>query len=217
MSTFSEIISNNKDTIKKAVVNVVLGAVAKLVKSLLEKHQTVLDMVQPTQEVSVIHVPVANPRQVTFIQSPNFSSRNEDTIKAVVLHHTGAMTAKSTLSWFQSKESGVSAHYVIDRNGDIYQMVKEADKAWHCGDSVLHGKTNVNTFSIGIELVGDGVEEFPREQYDALAWVIKMMKLKYNIEDNCIVGHKDIAVPAGRKIDPQPFNWNLFWVLVRQK
>lgn len=199
------------------IANAVLSGIASLVKSLIDQHQKVLDTVQPTQTVSTINVPVKNPRPVTWIASPNFSSRGTDTIKAVIIHDTESSNLESAVSWFQSKDSQVSAHYVIDKNGDIYQMVKEADKAWHCGESILHGKTNVNTFSIGIELVGDGKTEFPREQYDALAWVVQMLKTKYNIDDSYIVGHKDIATPAGRKTDPQPFNWDLFWVLVRQK
>lgn len=209
--------TQSNDSIKSKIVSTILGAAAGLIKSLLETHQKALDVVQPTQTVSTINVPIKNPRNVTWVQSPNFSSRNGDSIKAIILHHTDSTTAKSSISWFQSKDSQVSAHYVIDKNGDIYQMVKEADKAWHCGDSILHGKTNVNTFSIGIELVGDGIAEFPREQYNALAWVVQMLKTKYNIADDWIVGHKDIATPPGRKVDPQPFNWDMFWVLVRQK
>lgn len=170
-----------------------------------------------TTLVTHINVPVETPRNITWVPSPNFSSRNGHAIRAIIMHHTASSDLKSAMSWLIAPESKVSAHYLIDTNGEIYQLVKEADKAWHAGNetnSVLHGIYGVNEFSIGIELVGDGVHEFPRAQYDAAAWVVKMLKTKYNIDDGWVVGHKDVALPPGRKTDPSPFNWPLFKILI---
>ena len=111
-----------------------------------------------------------------------------------------------TLTWFQNKKSKVSAHYVVAKNGDIYQMVKDADKAWHSGKSELAGKKNVNKFSIGIEIVGTGDDGYTDEQYKSVIYLCKKLMKKYDISKDRIVGHKDIA--PGRKIDPKDFDWN---------
>lgn len=155
--------------------------------------------------VDSIHVPVETPREIVWYPSPNYSSRRGTAIKAIILHHTGPGGTPAALSWLVSKESGVSAHYVVAPDGKIYQLVKEADKAWHCGQSELHGVKDVNPISIGIEIVGDGKQEFTEAQYDAVAFLCKMLKVKHSIEDKWIVGHKDIA--PGRKFDPHPWDW----------
>lgn len=165
---------------------------------------------EPTVESEVmvvdsIHVPVETPREIVWYPSPNYSSRRGSPIKAIILHHTGPGGVGAALSWLVSKDSGVSAHYVVDREGKIYQLVKESDKAWHCGQSELHGVKDINPISIGIEIVGDGKQEFTEAQYDAVAFLCKMLKVKHSIEDKWIVGHKDIA--PGRKFDPHPFDW----------
>jgi N-acetylmuramoyl-L-alanine amidase len=135
-------------------------------------------------------------KEIKWEPSPNFSSRNGNQIKAIILHHTGKGGLKAAVSWFKTTESKVSAHYVIDVTGEIYQMVKDEDKAWHAGDSELYGIKTVNSISIGIELVNTGLEQ------------------KYNIEDKYIVGHKDICIPPGRKNDPHDFDWVRFFKLV---
>ncbi|WP_414550703.1 glucosaminidase domain-containing protein [Anabaena sp. CCY 0017] len=72
--------------------------------------------------------PISKPAIKAFIQSPNYSSRNGDKIDTIVLHYTTAGTAQSTINHFSNSTSRVSAHYLIDKNGDIYQMVKDADQ-----------------------------------------------------------------------------------------
>lgn len=171
-------------------------------------------IVLETPAVPAIAAPVEKAREVTWYPTPNYSSRRGTKVTAVILHHTGPGGSKAALSWLTSKESGVSAHYVIDRDGKIYQLVKEEDKAWHCGVSALKGVKDCNTFSIGIEIVGNGTEEFTQEQYDSIAFVCKTAKTKYSIDNSMIVGHKDIALPLGRKTDPSPFNWDKLFALI---
>jgi N-acetylmuramoyl-L-alanine amidase len=223
-----DVLKKHKDSIKEYAVEFTVSALISLVKKLLNRRKDRKEILKPlletpNNELESTETPddapeatphEESPRNVVWVQSPHYSARPAGkAITAIILHHTGAMTAKSTLSWFQAPESKVSAHYVIDRNGDLYQMVKEENKSWHSGKSELHGQSDVNSFSIGIELVGDGKAEFPKAQYEALAWLVKTLKKKYNVEDSSIVGHKDIA--PGRKVDPEPFNWDLFWSLVR--
>ena len=211
---WKDTLNKNKDNIKQYAVEFGVSVLFGLVKRLYRSKQE--DKTAPQKEAPAPTPPPIEEKapEMTFLQSPNCSGRGGNPIQAIILHHTGAMTTESTVTWFQSPKSGVSAHYVIGRDGKIVQMVKDEEKSWHAGDSVLHDRKDVNRFSIGIELVGDGKAAFPQEQYEALAWVVRMLKTKYKIEDKWIVGHKDIA--PGRKVDPEPFDWDLFWSLVNK-
>lgn len=140
-----------------------------------------------------------------FIPSPNFSARKEK-ITAVVIHYTASLNIQGTLSWFLNKSSQVSAHYVIGRDGRVVQMVKDEDVAWHAGKSSLEGKSGVNAFSIGIELVATFDSGFTEPQMHALEQLVLEIVLRYDISLARVVGHADIA--PGRKTDPGPlFDW----------
>jgi len=103
------------------------------------------------------------------------------------------------------KSYGVAAHYIIGRDGTVYRLVKENDIAYHAGVSqVSDGRTNVNNFSIGIEMVGNYDDGYEQVQYDAINMLVKDMKARYDIK--YVLGHKDIA--PGRKTDPWGFDWN---------
>lgn len=94
-----------------------------------------------------------------FIKSPNYNQRNK-AIDAIVIHFTSSGNLEGTIAWFQNPAAKASAHYVIDRDGSIVQMVKDEDRAWHAGKSSLYGRNNVNDFSIGIELVNWGLLKY---------------------------------------------------------
>lgn len=144
-------------------------------------------------------------KEIKWEESPNFSSRKGKSITGIILHHTGKGGLTAAVSWFKSKDSKVSAHYVVDVTGDIVQMVKEENKAWHAGEAELFGEKDVNGVTIGIEIVGDGVSHFTDEQYQSIADLCNTISAKYNIDKEHIVGHNYIA--PGRKQDPTPFNW----------
>jgi N-acetyl-anhydromuramyl-L-alanine amidase AmpD len=167
--------------------------------------------------VDKVVVKVPEPLKVTWIPSPNISSRNEAEIDAIILHHTGD-SIQSALSWMKMKDSKVSYHYLIAKNGDIYQMVKEGDKAWHAGTSLMQGRGNVNAFSLGIAFEGDGTGSVPYtdEQYQNAANLCKLLKIKYpKITNSRIASHASIALPAGRKNDPSSgFDWHRFFSLI---
>lgn len=149
--------------------------------------------------------------------SPNYSDRSSDRIDAIVIHDTGGHNVEGTLAWFASPASRVSAHYVIDRDGQIYHCVDDADKAWHAGKSTLHGEENVNDFSIGIELVDDNDEDpYPFEQLTALQNLCTALCHTYKIPLNRVVGHNHVA--PGRKIDPgKEFPWLEFLMVLGEK
>jgi N-acetyl-anhydromuramyl-L-alanine amidase AmpD len=126
-----------------------------------------------------------------------------------VIHDTESSTAEAALGWFESPQSLVSAHYVIDRDGTTYRCVPEDRRAWHAGKSLLAGRPNLNDFSIGIELVGFATQPYPADQIDTLVELCVDLCLRYpGITLDRIVGHEDIAIPPGRKTDPGPhFPW----------
>jgi hypothetical protein len=126
--------------------------------------------------------PPGKPVIKQFIRSPNCSSRNVGTkIDKIVLHCTEGSLA-SALAEFQTTDSRkVSAHYVIDRNGDIYQMVNDADCANHC--------MGANTGSIGIEHVGSETDALAAPQAAASAALIRWLLQEHQIPRTNIFGH----------------------------
>ncbi len=144
--------------------------------------------------------------------SPNFNSRNGMDIDAIVLHHTASNNGAGDLAYMRSKSSQVSAQYMLDRDGTIYQLVGDEKRAWHAGVSALNGvPTDVNGRSIGIEIVNDGSGNTPftEAQYRSLTQLVGYLKQRYDVPMKNIVGHKDVALPKGRKTDPAPnFDWN---------
>jgi N-acetylmuramoyl-L-alanine amidase len=124
---------------------------------------------------------VSKPPIKAFIPSPNHSSRNGAVIEVIVLHCTEC-SLDVTLSEFQNQGGNqVSAHYVIDRNGDIYQMVADSDRANHC--------MGANQNSIGIEHVGSETDTLAPEQQNASASLIRWLVGQYNIPKTSIYGH----------------------------
>lgn len=143
--------------------------------------------------------------------SPNWDERKAP-ISMVVLHYTGMETGEAALERLTDPEAKVSAHYFITEEGEIVQLVEEGKRAWHAGASYWRGITDVNSASIGIELVNPGHEwgyrPFPREQMAALMPLLSSIVLRHNIPRANVVGHSDVA-PA-RKEDPgELFDWGL--------
>jgi len=141
--------------------------------------------------------------------SPNFDERALP-VSMIVLHYTGMPDAEGALDRLTSPEAKVSAHYCVDEDGAIYQLVDESMRAWHAGKSRWRGVTDVNSASVGIEIVNPGHEfgyrPFPDEQIAALIPLIASIKERHAISRGNIVGHSDVA-PA-RKEDPgELFPW----------
>ncbi len=137
--------------------------------------------------------------------SNNFGSRPSGTdIDSVVLHAT-AGGLMGTLAWFANPDSGVSAHYVAAKDGKMYQMVEEAQRAHHAGASNYLGRTDYNDFSIGIEIVNlnDGQDPYPPDQFEAMVELVGYLVAKYSIQREWIVTHADISTVG--KTDPRGF------------
>lgn len=149
--------------------------------------------------------------KITQHPSPNFDERERE-IDMIVLHYTGMKTGREALERLCDPEAKVSAHYLIEEDGRVFQMVEESKRAWHAGISHWRGVDGVNHNSIGIEIVNPGHEwgyrKFTQAQYDALIPLCQAIKARYNIPDINIIGHEDVA--PDRKQDPgELFDWEL--------
>jgi len=150
--------------------------------------------------------------EIKYIYSPNYNTRKDrkNVIKTIVIHYTGMQSERESIKRLCSSKSKVSSHYLINRNGKVYNFVKDLNIAWHAGKSRWHKYKNLNSNSIGIELVNKGhrfgYTKFTNKQISKLVKLCLFLIRKYKIKKRNIVGHSDIA-PL-RKIDPgEKFPW----------
>lgn len=137
---------------------------------------------------------------------PHFNERPPNSnIDTIVIHYT---EKKDIITWYnEALEIGVSAHYLISKQGEIYSVVSDNFRAWHAGESFWRGRNNVNDFSIGIELDNNGKEPFSNLLMHTLSQLCHELISIYPINKFNIVGHSDVA--PSRKADPGKFfDWN---------
>lgn len=147
--------------------------------------------------------------------SPNFNDRKHP-IDMLVLHYTGMETGQAALDRMCDPDAQVSAHYMLWEDGRVVQLVGEDKRAWHAGVSSWQGDEDLNSRSIGIEIVNGGhdwplaggvLPPYPDEQIDALIELCQGILVRCDIPMTRIVGHSDIAPP--RKEDPgEHFPWD---------
>ena len=146
--------------------------------------------------------------------SPNFNNRAPDTtIQYIILHYTGMPTAAEALTRMTTPSSEVSAHYLVDEDGTLIQMVEESKRAWHAGKSCWKENRDMNSSSIGIEIVNPGHEFgyrlFPEIQINAVKELVHDIMLRHSLPPSCLLAHSDIA--PTRKTDPgELFPWQDF-------
>lgn len=129
----------------------------------------------------------------------------------IVMHATvGGL--KSSLSWLCSPKSRVSTGYLISKTGTIYQLVDDERAAWHAGAARWQEQTAINELSIGVELVNanSGIDPYPSAQFEAAVELVRGLIDRYHIDPSNVVRHLTIAIPRGRKNDPNGFAWSLF-------
>lgn len=158
------------------------------------------------------------------LASPNFGARPTGTqINLIVIHSISLPPGQfggdevqqlftNTLDWdahpyFEKiRDTQVSAHFYIRRNGELWQFVSCDDRAWHAGQSSYLGKDNCNDYSVGIELEGLEGDAFESAQYESLTCVCAALQQNYPIAH--VTGHEHVS--PGRKADPGArFNWPL--------
>ena len=161
---------------------------------------------------------------ISHCPSPNFNERPQGEISLLVIHNislppgqfgtgkvqeffTSGLNASEHAYFAGIADMRVSAHFFIERDGQISQFVSCLQRAWHAGVSSFSGRDNCNDFSLGIELEGTDDLPYSEAQYDALVPLVQQLLAAYpalSVERIC--GHSDIA--PGRKTDPGPaFDW----------
>ena len=148
----------------------------------------------------------------THIRSPNYEARHPDTtVDFLIMHYTGC-DLEASLKILTDPNAGqrVSAHYLVDETGEIYALVDEEFRSWHAGKSAWRGLADINSRSVGIEIVNPGqgpdCRPFPPLQMESVASLSKEIITRWRIAPHHVLGHSDIA--PGRKVDPGPlFDW----------
>ncbi len=129
---------------------------------------------------------------------------------AIILHYTGLVTGAAALEHLCTAASQVSAHYLIDEHGELFQLVPELRRAWHAGIGVWAGDRDMNTVSIGIEIANlghiGGLPPYPPEQIETVIALCQDISARWKIAPARILAHSDLA--PDRKIDPgEHFPW----------
>lgn len=151
-----------------------------------------------------------SPCAANFVASPNHEPRAAGSVDIIVLHYTGMATAEAAQERLCDPAAKVSAHYFIGEDGAIAQLVAENRRAYHAGVSSWQGTTDINSRSIGIEIVNGGHDfgcpDFPPEQIAAVIRLCKDIQTRWPIPQANVLAHSDIA--PSRKQDPgEKFPW----------
>ena len=139
----------------------------------------------------------------------NYEDRPKGTLPdMIILHYTGMETMLAARERLCDPDSKVSAHYLVDEDGAVYDLVAEDKRAWHAGVSYWKGDTDINSRSIGIEIVNPGHDlgyrPFTGDQMRAVLDLCRGIMQRHEIE--YVLGHSDVALE--RKKDPgELFDW----------
>jgi N-acetylmuramoyl-L-alanine amidase len=145
------------------------------------------------------------------VPSPNFGPRKDGKRpRLVILHYTGMETGEAAEAFLADPRAEVSAHYLVHENGRVVQMVAETERAWHAGLSWWKGETDINSVSIGIEVVNPGpLRDFPdfvEAGIEATIALCRDIAGRHGIAPEAFLAHSDVA--PGRKVDPgAKFPW----------
>ena len=149
--------------------------------------------------------------KIVEVPSPNFNDRpQESIIDMLIIHYTGMPASKDAIDHMCNARTKVSAHYMIDELGRLYQLVCENKRAWHAGESRWRGNSDINDRSIGIELSNPGHDfgyrKFTEPQKITLIALSKQIISRHPIPARNIVGHSDVA-PTRKKDPGELFDW----------
>lgn len=148
----------------------------------------------------------------TVTPSPNHSDRKGLSPDMIVLHYTGMADAASAIVRLCTEGTEVSAHYVVLEDGNIVQLVRESQRAWHAGVSSWHNETDLNSCSIGVEIVNPGHDlgypDFPLRQTAAVIALCKGIMIRRDIPRHRVLAHSDVA-PSRKKDPGEKFPWRL--------
>jgi N-acetylmuramoyl-L-alanine amidase len=143
-------------------------------------------------------------------RSPNFDTRRDQPVDTLVLHYTDMVSTPAAIALLCDPAARVSAHYVVDESGEVFELVDEAERAWHAGESHWRGAANINARSVGIEIANPGHSHgyvaFPPVQMQSVIALCKQIIARHAIPARNVVAHSDVAFL--RKTDPgELFDW----------
>src|SRR5689334_3833678 len=146
------------------------------------------------------------------IPSPNFGDRNKGRLPdMILLHYTGMPDVEGAIAQLCTAGTDVSAHYIVLEDGRIVQCVPESKRAWHAGQSFWAGEEDINSCSIGIEIINRGHDwgypDFPLRQIAAVIALCRGIMLRRNVAPPRVLGHSDVA-PARKKDPGEKFPWH---------
>jgi N-acetylmuramoyl-L-alanine amidase len=146
------------------------------------------------------------------IPSPNYSERNEGRVPdMILLHYTGMPDVEGAIARLCTAGTEVSSHYIVLEDGRIVQCVPESKRAWHAGVSSWAGEEDINSCSIGIEIVNRGHDwgypDFPLRQIAAVIALCRGIMLRRNVPSHRVLAHSDVA-PARKKDPGEKFPWH---------
>lgn len=144
------------------------------------------------------------------VRSPNYGERHGP-LDMILLHYTGMETADAALARLADPAAEVSCHYLVHEDGRVVQMVAETARAWHAGRANWAGETDINSRSVGIEIVNRGHDfdypDFPEPQVAAVIALCRDIAKRRAVAPHRVLGHSDVA-PV-RKRDPgEKFPWD---------
>ncbi|MDF3810242.1 MULTISPECIES: N-acetylmuramoyl-L-alanine amidase [Rhodopseudomonas] len=145
------------------------------------------------------------------IPSPNHGERNKGRLPdMIVLHYTGMPDVEGALARLCKSGTEVSAHYVVLEEGRILQCVPESRRAWHAGSALWAGEHDINSCSIGIEIINRGHDwgypDYPLRQIAAVIALCRGIMLRRGVPSHRVLGHSDVA-PARKKDPGEKFPW----------
>lgn len=145
--------------------------------------------------------------KVEHYPTPNQGERRGGVLPDIVLlHYTAMPETQAVLERLADPAAEVSSHYVVSPGGGVWQMVDEGLRAWHAGASRWGACEDVNSRSIGIEIVNAGREPFSAPQMAAVEGLVVGIMARWDVPPERVLGHSDVA--PGRKVDPGPrFDW----------
>jgi N-acetylmuramoyl-L-alanine amidase len=146
------------------------------------------------------------------IPSPNFGDRNKGLLPdMIVLHYTGMPDVEGAITRLCTAGTDVSAHYIVLEDGRVVQSVPESKRAWHAGIGFWAGESDINSCSIGIEIINRGHDwgypDFPRRQIAAVTALCRGIMLRHELPTHRVLGHSDVS-PSRKKDPGEKFPWH---------
>jgi N-acetylmuramoyl-L-alanine amidase len=146
------------------------------------------------------------------IASANYGDRNMDRLPdMIVLHYTGMPDVEGAIAKLCTIGTDVSAHYIVLEDGRIIQCVPEAQRAWHAGVAFWGGEEDINSCSIGVEIVNKGHDwgypDFPLRQIAAVIALCRGIMLRRKVPSHRVLAHSDVA-PFRKKDPGEKFPWH---------